>query len=148
MSAATEATAASTWSPPPTGGPCWIEIPAVDVQACKKFYAALFPNWEFRPATAQHPEEKIAMFMYGGKSGLGGGIIQVPASCKEKDHPMGVGVTIYHFVESIEETQEKIESLGGKSLSGKEPEGENGWYMYFQDVAGNRFAIYAVRTST
>ena len=27
-------------------------------------------------------------------------------------------------------------------MSGKEKEGENGWYMYFLDVEGNRFGVY------
>lgn len=139
---------ASEWTPPLPGSPCWIEIPAVDVPACKKFYSSLFPAWEFKPATERYPDEKLAAFSYGGKTGLSGGILQVPASCKESTHPMGVGATIYHFVESIEETQKKAESLGGKSISGKEPEGDNGYYMYFTDVEGNRFGIYELKKSS
>jgi hypothetical protein len=35
---------------------------------------------------------------------LSGGIVQVPASCKENSElKNGVGVTVYHFVESIDE---------------------------------------------
>lgn len=42
------------------------------------------------------------MWSYAGKMGLTGGILQVPASCKEGEMKKGLGVTIYHFVESIE----------------------------------------------
>lgn len=57
------------WVPPPEGTPCWIEIPAVDVDAAKvcvgttiielrangtkKFYSSIFPNWKFREHTAK-----------------------------------------------------------------------------------------------
>jgi len=95
---------------------------------------------------------------------LTGGIIQVPAECKKHEQKMGTGFTIYHFVESIEnvssyvcvgkgffycgfhpltnsQTKKIIEELGGTTESDKEPVGEFGWYMYFKDVAGNRFSI-------
>jgi hypothetical protein len=45
------------------------------------------------------------------------------------------------------QTQKKIEELGGKLLSGKEPEGEDGFYMYVSDIAGNRFGIYECKKS-
>jgi len=40
------------------------------------------------------------------------------------------------------QTKELVEKLGGKSVSEKEKEGKNGWYMYFLDVEGNRFGVY------
>ncbi|KAF2458072.1 hypothetical protein BDY21DRAFT_363640 [Lineolata rhizophorae] len=138
---------AEKWIPPPMGTPCWVEIPAADVPACKKFYADLFPTWDWKPATEQYTEEKIAMWSYGGKMGLSGGIVQVSAECKASEQKDGTGVTIYHFVESIEDTQKRVEELGGKTASEKKPEGENGWYMFFKDVAGNRFGIYQLKKS-
>jgi predicted enzyme related to lactoylglutathione lyase len=38
--------------------------------------------------------------------------------------------------------KEKIVGLGGTVCSGKEKAGENGLYMLFKDVEGNRFGIY------
>jgi hypothetical protein len=35
--------------------------------------------------------------------GLTGGIVQVPGECKTGELKMGVGTTVYHFVENIEE---------------------------------------------
>ncbi|KAF8860192.1 hypothetical protein BDZ45DRAFT_800985 [Acephala macrosclerotiorum] len=141
--ASTEPT--NCWKAPPPGSPCWVAIPAVDVQACKKFYSSVFPSWEFKAGTEQYPDEKIAMWNFAAPSGLGGGILQVSADCKRSELKDGMGVTIYHFVESIEETQKKVEELGGKSLCEKTPEGTNGWLMYFMDVAGNRFGIYQLK---
>jgi hypothetical protein len=143
-----QSTESQTWTPPTVGSPCWVEIPAVDVQACKvlsspisqsncfssfatryitdipyqqKFYNSLFPSWEWKPATEKYPDEKLAMFSFGGKSGiirspsrrdlilteyvtgLGGGILQVPAECKAgTELKNGLGTTVYHFVDSIE----------------------------------------------
>jgi hypothetical protein len=82
--------AAQQWTPPPVGNICWIEIPAVDVPACKvfgqlyirplvlmisntislqKFYASLFPSWSFTPATKEYTEDKIAMWKFAEPSG-------------------------------------------------------------------------------
>jgi len=36
-------------------------------------------------------------------AGLTGGIVHVPETCKEAGQAQGCGVTIYHFVESIDE---------------------------------------------
>ncbi|KAH8663431.1 hypothetical protein BGZ60DRAFT_411290 [Tricladium varicosporioides] len=133
------------YTPPQAGTPCWIEIPAVDVQACKKFYSSLFPSWTFKQDTAKYPEDGIAMWTFTGLSGLSGGIIKVDATCKTTEQPKGVGITVYHFVESIDETKKRVEELGGVAQSEKNKEGDNGWYMYFKDVEGNRFGIYEVR---
>jgi predicted enzyme related to lactoylglutathione lyase len=50
----------------------------------------------------------------------------------------------FHFL-TQSQTQKRVEELGGTTLSKKEPEGENGWYMYFKDVEGNRFGIYQLK---
>jgi hypothetical protein len=79
---------AQKWTAPPVGIPCWIEIPASDVQACKvypqlytfvsiaaektplqKFYAEIFPSWDFKPATKEYTDDKIAHWSFAGPSG-------------------------------------------------------------------------------
>ncbi|PMD66841.1 uncharacterized protein K444DRAFT_605837 [Hyaloscypha bicolor E] len=127
-----------TQKSPPTGSPCWIDIPAVDVEACKEFYSTLFPSWEFKEPT----EAKLAMWSFASPSGLSGGIVQVSASCKNNKLQNGMGVTVYHFVESIDEIKKRVEGLGGLSCSGKEKAGDHGMWMYFKDVEGNRFGVY------
>jgi hypothetical protein len=36
----------------------------------QKFYAALFPSWEWKPATDKFPDEKIALWSFAGKTGM------------------------------------------------------------------------------
>jgi predicted enzyme related to lactoylglutathione lyase len=50
-----------------------------------------------------------------------------------------------HLLLLIQQTQERVEDLGGTTCSPKTPEGTNGWYMLFKDVAGNRFGIYQAK---
>ena len=33
-------------------------------------------------------------------------------------------------------------------MSGKEKEGDSGWYMYFLDVEGNRFGVYELQAGS
>jgi hypothetical protein len=96
------------WVPPPFGSPCWIEIPAVDVTACKvnsfpavvsslpwrnsndpltnipwqEFYEKLFPAWTWMPSTERHPEDKLAMFKFSGPEGA---FVSISISQPEKD---------------------------------------------------------------
>jgi hypothetical protein len=35
----------------------------------QKFYSSVFPTWEWRPASADTPEEKIALYSFAGNSG-------------------------------------------------------------------------------
>lgn len=115
--------------PAPQGSPCWIEILAEDTVALKvkqfpfakkskhftsqhtkepantlqNFYAAIFPAWEFRPATEQYKEDAIVMYSFTEPKGLSGGIIKLPEHCTPRgEQPMGAGFTVYYFVESIE----------------------------------------------
>lgn len=57
-----------------------------------------------------------------------------------------VFLTLSRFERSnLRQTKELVEKLGGKTMSGKEKEGDNGWYMYFLDVEGNRFGVYELQ---
>jgi hypothetical protein len=49
------------------------------------------------------------------KVGLSGGIIQVSASCKTNELQNGMGVTVYHFVDSIDEVSCISFSFASKS---------------------------------
>jgi hypothetical protein len=51
------------------------------------------------------PSRKRTVFDTVTCAGLGGGIVAVPADCKASagDMKKGLGVTIYHIVDSIEE---------------------------------------------
>jgi len=140
---ATDAAAAS-WTPPVYGSPCWIEIPAADVIRAKKFYADVF-NWTFKPGTEAYPEHKIAMFSVPDPklSGLGGGIVK----SNDADRKPGQGGSvIYLWVNSIEESLEKIKGNGGSVVLEKSPEGDHGWLAKFGDTEGNVHGIYTMKT--
>ncbi|HEU4811819.1 MAG TPA: VOC family protein [Nocardioides sp.] len=48
-------------------------------------------------------------------------------------------------VEDIDAALATIESLGGQTLSRKQPVGEMGWAAYFQDVEGNTLGLWQSR---
>jgi len=129
---------------PPEGSPCWIEIMSRDVEVCKKFYSALFPSWDFKPATDEYKADAIAMYSFTQPSGLSGGIMKLPSDCHREDQKMGVGMTVYYFCESIEKTKARVHELGGSTCMEKTPQGDNGWYANFKDPEGNRFGVYEV----
>ncbi|KAH0542334.1 hypothetical protein FGG08_003271 [Glutinoglossum americanum] len=136
--------AASSWTPPVFGSPCWIEIPATNVGRAKTFYVDVF-NWTFKPATEAYPADRIAMFSVPDPklSGLGGGIVNV-GSAEHK--PGSGGSVVYLWVDSIEETLAKVKNAGGSVVKEKSPEGDQGWLAKFGDTEGNVHGIYTMKT--
>ncbi|KAF2820489.1 hypothetical protein CC86DRAFT_374198 [Ophiobolus disseminans] len=127
---------------PPVGAPCWIEIMAAEPQKLKEFYAALFPAWKFEAATADAPTT-VVQYTFEQPSGLSGGIVKLPDHCpKPGEQPMGIGSTVYYFVESIDEIEKNIVQLGGVKVLPKSAEREHGWFANFKDPQGNRFGVY------
>ncbi|KAF2743370.1 hypothetical protein M011DRAFT_461794 [Sporormia fimetaria CBS 119925] len=126
---------------PKAGSPCWVEICTADSPAkLKEFYSALFPAWEWKSTPEQ--EEKVAMYSFSEPKGLSGGIVRLPEGHKSEEQPLGIGQTVYFYVESLEETEKKVHELGGKTVLQKMPESDNGWFMNFKDPVGNRFGAY------
>jgi len=129
----------------PLGAPCWIEIISSEPHKLKDFYAALFPAWKFREADIEASSETVHIH-FEQPSGLTGGIVKLPADCpKPTDQPMGIGSTVYYFVDSIDDIEKKIEGLGGKTVLKKKAESEHGYYANYKDPEGNRFGVYETR---
>lgn len=120
----------------------WIEIPAVDVQRAKAFYAEVF-NWTF-PTRGREPSTEMAMFRMPDehlvKLGTGGSIVRVDTN----DHVRGKKTTHgYMVVDSIEDAMEKIQKAGGKQVSEKKDVGgDSGWIAQFEDTEGNLNGLY------
>ncbi|KAH7377718.1 hypothetical protein BKA66DRAFT_467688 [Pyrenochaeta sp. MPI-SDFR-AT-0127] len=126
---------------PLPGAPCWIEIMSEDPHKLKEFYAALFPAWKFRAGEAGR--EDMVHVEFEQPSGLTGGILKRPKDCpKPSEQPMGIGSTVYYYVDSIDEIEKSIEKLGGVKVLNKTKESEHGWYANFKDPEGNRFGTY------
>jgi len=131
-----------SWTPPPEGSPCWIEIPATNIETCKQFYSALFPSWEFKPEILDNHGTKVSLYSFAKPDGFGGGIIQVPADCKTAEQKNGVGMTVYYWVNSVDETEKRVHELGGSTCLPKQPQGDSAFFICMLDVEGNRFGIY------
>lgn len=136
----TDDDAAASWTPPPFGSVCWIQIPAADVARGKKFYADAF-DFSFKPNPAGYKEEDIAMFTLNHPGGmLTGGI------CKAVENSTpGGGTVLYFMVEDVDKALAKIEGLGGKTREPKKPEGEHGLMGLFEDTEGNVHGVYQMK---
>jgi hypothetical protein len=108
---------------------CHIEIPVKDRARAKKFYGEMF-GWTFQDV----PEMAYTLyFTPGGK--LGGGFF-------EPSERMPNQVINYVWVESIEQSLAKLETLGGKSMSPKIEVPGHGHFMHVVDSEGNLFAFW------
>ncbi|KAF2263271.1 hypothetical protein CC78DRAFT_581677 [Lojkania enalia] len=130
---------------PPVGAPCWIEIMSVDPAKLKEFYAALFPAWNWKPSTAESEKDGMIFYDFDQPKGISGGIIKLPeGSARTAELPMGLGMTVYYFVNSIDDIGKQIEGLGGTCVLPKTEQSTNGWYANYKDPEGNRFGVYEV----
>jgi len=136
-------------APPIEGSPCWVEIPARDIEKLKSFYSTLFPSWEFKEEANYGGEggAKVAMYNFKRPEGFGGGIVQMPTECGTNEQHMGSGFTLYYLVDDLEKTLERINELGGSTVMPKVKQGESGWFANAKDVEGNRFGIYELHLS-
>ncbi len=106
-----------------------VEFSAKDREATGKFYHDLF-GWEVR----QIPEMHYATFM-SGKDSLGGGFSEV-----SDDYPAGT-IMVYIEAKNIDETLQKVEGLGGKTVMPRTEIPGVGWFAYFTDLSGNKVAL-------
>jgi len=135
------ASEAEAWDPPAEGSPCWVEIPARDIEKLKTFYSGLFTTWTWRPDSSDSGHH-VATFQFKDPKGLGGGLVKMPDDCGPNTQTLGSGITVYHMVESLEKTEARIHELGGKTVLPKTAQGDSGFYINATDPEGNRFGIY------
>ena len=110
---------------------CHIEIPTTDMEKATKFYQELF-GWKIEMMQGSD----YAFFDTGKEPG--GGIMKVD----KVSPPMGMGLTFYILVDSIEDTLSKAETLGGKLVKEKTAVGDMGWFGLFSDLDGNVIGIW------
>ncbi|KIX97421.1 uncharacterized protein Z520_06873 [Fonsecaea multimorphosa CBS 102226] len=138
---------AAAWTPPAEGSPCWIEIPARDIDKLKEFYSNLFPTWTWR-GDSSDSDHHVAPFQFKDPKCLSGGLVKMPDDCGPNTQTLGSGVTVYHMVESLEKTEARIHELGGKTVMPKTAQGDSGVYINATDPEGNRFGIYQLVQSS
>ena len=104
----------------------YIEFPAADIEATKRFYGAVF-GWSF---TDYGPN--YASFFDGR---LGGGFTM-------SAQPVKGGPLVVLYAQSLEETQRKIVGAGGKILI-EIFEFPGGRRFHFADPNGNELAVWS-----
>jgi uncharacterized protein len=107
------------------------EIYAEDTNGLAQFYRDLF-DWKIEKA----PGVDYFRIQTGPESqGIAGGLLSRPI-------PGPRSWVHYVRVESIDETIERVERLGGKLLRPKAAVPKSAWYAVMEDVEGNIFAVY------
>ncbi|MDZ4092492.1 MAG: VOC family protein [Arthrobacter sp.] len=120
------------------GGVIHFEIPADDENRAREFYSSAF-GWKI----SAMPEMSYAMLMTTPTDETG--MPSVPGSInggmfhREGDLTSPV-VTV--DVEDIDATLEKINSLGGSTVTPRQEVGTMGWSAYFRDPEGNILGLW------
>ncbi|UXR63924.1 VOC family protein [Bdellovibrio bacteriovorus] len=116
----------------------WFEIPVSDIGRAMKFYEQSFG---VTMKTMEMGPTKMASFPWTEKDeGATGALVQ-----GDGYKPSHSGSLVYLSVPSIEDTLQKIETKGGKTLSPKKSIGEWGFIATFEDCEGNRVALHSLK---
>jgi len=108
---------------------CHVDFASTDLEVSERFYTTVF-GWEFLPGS--DPVYRL----FKTSSNIGGGIWK-----SETIMPQG-GVVVYLFVSDIEARLAAVEANGGKTVVGKSPIPEHGWYAQFTDPFGNKLGLF------
>lgn len=112
------------------GAYCHVEIATRDIKRAKKFYGGLF-GWKFQDM----PGAPGGYSLYETSQVPGGGL----TGCSAKKLPP---VLNYILVSSVDAYIKKIAKAGGKVLEDKQEVPGFGWYASFEDLDGNRMAVW------
>ena len=114
----------------------FFEVVGKDAQALQSFYSDVF-DWQMQPFT---PIPSYAMVHPGAEGGISGGV--GPAYDSGSGH-----ATFYVEVASLEETLDKIESLGGRKVMGPVDVPEGPSFALFTDPESHLVGLFKARTS-
>jgi predicted enzyme related to lactoylglutathione lyase len=113
----------------PHGKICYLEIPAKNAEASAEFYSRIF-DWKVR----KRGDGELAFDDTGGVSGTW---------VKESDRTSDERTRTYIMVDDIADTLKRIESEGGRVVTGRTVIGSGmGAFAAFVDPAGNEFGLY------
>ena len=108
---------------------CYLEIPAMTVEASADFYTSIF-GWTVR----KRGDGELSFDDTGGVSGTW---------VKESDRTPDEQTRIYIMVDDISDTLKKIEAVGGRVLTPRKDIGPGmGAFAAFVDPAGAEFGLY------
>jgi len=115
----------------------WFELPAIDMDRAKGFYASIFD------VTMGDPFEMngsiMCFFPYEPEvEGATGTLIQ-----QKSYTPSHQGTLVYFSVKEIDEVLARVESAGGVIINPKKSIGEqHGFVAHLEDTEGNRVGLH------
>jgi predicted enzyme related to lactoylglutathione lyase len=116
------------------GVPCWVDTTQPDPQAAASFYGALF-GWELEDTM---PPEAPGHYFVARQGGLDVAAISSPAP----GAPSGATWNTYVWVESADETAERVRRAGGAVLTGPFDVMQAGRMAAFADPEGAAFYVW------
>ena len=117
----------------PTGKICYLEIPAIDVEASAQFYSKLF-GWKIR---TRGDGQRAFDDATGGVSGT-----WVLGRTPNRE----AGTIVYVMVDNVQGTLDEISKSGGQLVTPRTGLGSGGEaFATFRDPAGNLVGIYQER---
>jgi len=110
------------------------EIPSKDHDATKKFYSELL-GWQFQaqPMPGGNGEYHSTYF---NETGIGGGLSDI------SEHNQPGDVIVYFGTDNLDADLKKVEELGGKVAMPRTEIPGMGSFAVFEDVVGNRLALW------
>jgi len=119
--------------------PTHFEIPVDDMGRATKFYKELF-GWVIQPASTDFEDYQLIFTVPMNEEGvpqapgINGGMMK---RTDPSQHPIN-----YISVDNIDESQTKVEELGGQILMPKMPVKGMGWNAVVKDTEGNTFGLW------
>jgi uncharacterized protein len=114
----------------PHGKVCYLEIPAVDIEASAHFYSTVF-GWRLR----RRGDGSLAFDDIDGGNGVSGTwVTGRPASTQ-------AGVLVWIMVDDVAKTLEAIVTAGGAVVDPITPQGPGEFIATFADLAGNVLGV-------
>ena len=113
----------------PHGKVCYLEMPAKDIEASKRFYTTIF-GWKAR--------------MRGdGSNAFDDGIDNVSGTWMKDLKPSADnGIIISIMVDDIDDTLKRVKAGGGRVVLPRQELGGGAAYARFLDPAGNLLSLY------
>lgn len=110
------------------------DISADDLARAKAFYENLF-GWKIRTMEGFADYYEIETTENNGKASVGGGLTK-------RNNSVQAGITNYIGVESIDDSLEKLNSLGGKILLAKQAIPGHGYLAVGTDTENNVIGLF------
>ena len=116
------------------GVPCWLDMTPPDPDAAAAFYGDLF-GWEIEDVMPAGSPGRYLVGRMGGRD--------VAAIASPPDGaPAAAAWTTYVWVDSADETAERVRSAGGRVVSGPADVGDNGRMAVCADTEGATFRLW------